>query len=83
MQLKKFGARDVTSVTIYVKPLICIALILTNKAKPPLFQICERSRANLENTAKLTDTKALKLADIESTTTKYAIHSSVSAELSL
>ena len=56
MQLKKFGARDVTSVTIYVKPLICIALILTNKAKPPLFQICERSRANLENTAKLTDT---------------------------
>ena len=27
-------------------------------------------RANLENTAKLTDTKMLKLADIESATTK-------------
>ena len=36
----------------------------------------------MENTAKLTDTKALKPADIESATTKYAIHSSDSAELS-
>ena len=36
----------------------------------------------MENTAKLTDTKTLKLADIESATTKYAIHSSDSAEIS-
>ena len=63
MQLKKAKPREVTKITILGKPLICIALILTNKAKPRLFQICERSRANLENTTKLTDTKTLKLAD--------------------
>ena len=52
MQQKKVEPREVTKITILVKRLICIALILTNKAKVPLFQICERSRANLENKAK-------------------------------
>ena len=51
MQPKKVKPREVTKTTILVKRLTCIALILTNKAKPRLFQICERSRANLENKA--------------------------------
>ena len=48
---KKVGTTDVTLVTILTDPIICIALILTYKAKVTLFQICERSRANLENKA--------------------------------
>ena len=82
MQPQKVKPRKITNITILVKRLICIALILTNKAILPLFQIREQSRANLENKTKLTDTKTLNLADIESATTKYAIHSSNSAELS-
>ena len=45
MQLKKVKPREVTKITISEKPLICIALILTNKAHPRLFQICERKQS--------------------------------------
>ena len=56
MQLKKVGTTDVTSVTIWNDPIICIALFLTNKAKLPLFKICERSGANFENKANKANT---------------------------
>ena len=48
---KKVKPREVTKITILVKRLICIALFLYYQTKLPLFQICERSRANLENKA--------------------------------
>ena len=38
MQLKKVKPREVTKITIYVKPLICIALILSYPSQTTPFQ---------------------------------------------
>ena len=82
MQLKKVKPREVTKITILVKRLICIALILSCPNKNNPFPNLRAQQSKFGKQSKLTDTKTLKLADIESATTKYAIHSSDSAELS-
>ena len=72
MQQKKVKPREATKTTILVKPLICIALILTNKAKINLFQICERKQSKFgkHNKTDKYKAKTLKPADMESATTK-------------
>ncbi len=52
MQLKKLKPREVTKITILVKRLICIALILKNKAKPRLFKFASAAEQILKTKQK-------------------------------
>ena len=51
MQLKNVGTTDVTPVTIWTDPLICIALFLTTKANYPFSKFASHKRVNFENKA--------------------------------
>ena len=62
MQLKKVKPREVTKITISEKPLICIALILTNKAKATLFKFASEAEQiwKTKQNYKIKDTKPNK-----------------------
>ena len=62
MQLKKVKPREVTKITISEKPLICIALILTNKAKATFSKFASEAEQiwKTQQNYKIKDTKPNK-----------------------